>query len=345
MASGQSKATLEFFGATTFRLRANGVTIFHDTWLDKPSLMKRHLELDDVTEADYIFISHAHFDHLPGADRLSIRTGAIVIGNCEAIRLLRDAGVPETQLLPVAGGERIPLFTRAIREQASNGTCLLAPGRPGAPPLPHSDLAALAVHVWPSLHGLLPDLAEPPAVFDSGHVFTGSASAFDCSVDITRNMAHGLFRLDELVPAEARDKQMGSFIDFISNRKRNIMSACDGGQLMFNVLVNDRAVLFNSHLGAYDGIMKVVEPRPDVTVLGIAGRGNLNGRPFDGSGAQFAVAQLKWLGEPGRVIWALHDESLIPPFRVDKECATQLVEKETRSKVVDLPYAELYDLF
>lgn len=24
--------------------------------------MQQHLELDDVTEADYIFISHAHFD-------------------------------------------------------------------------------------------------------------------------------------------------------------------------------------------------------------------------------------------------------------------------------------------
>lgn len=49
-------------GATTFRLRTRGVTIFLDTWLDKPSVMPKYLAVDDVTEADYIFISHAHFD-------------------------------------------------------------------------------------------------------------------------------------------------------------------------------------------------------------------------------------------------------------------------------------------
>lgn len=49
-------------GTTTFRLRANGITILHDTWLEKPALAKRHLELDDVKVCDYIVISHAHFD-------------------------------------------------------------------------------------------------------------------------------------------------------------------------------------------------------------------------------------------------------------------------------------------
>lgn len=51
-----------YIGTTTFRLKGNGLTILHDTWLDKPALMKRYLELDDVTELDYIVISHAHFD-------------------------------------------------------------------------------------------------------------------------------------------------------------------------------------------------------------------------------------------------------------------------------------------
>lgn len=49
-------------GATTFRLRTRGVTIFLDTWLDRPSVLPKYLAVDDVAEADYIFISHAHFD-------------------------------------------------------------------------------------------------------------------------------------------------------------------------------------------------------------------------------------------------------------------------------------------
>lgn len=49
-------------GATTYRLKACGLTIFLDTWLDRPSCLDQYLSIEDVTEADYIFISHAHFD-------------------------------------------------------------------------------------------------------------------------------------------------------------------------------------------------------------------------------------------------------------------------------------------
>lgn len=74
-------ATLEFFGehniqnhmqdvpptnnttgTTTFRLKANGLTIFLDTWLDRTAAHPKFLSIDEVTECDYICISHAHFD-------------------------------------------------------------------------------------------------------------------------------------------------------------------------------------------------------------------------------------------------------------------------------------------
>ena len=138
--------THAIIGATTYRLNAKGLTIFLDTWLERPSILPSYLRIADITEADYIFISHAHFDHLPGCDRLAKQTGATVIANGEAISVLREAGVPEDQLLPVAGGERIPLFTREAREAAKRGEGALAPGPPGAPPLPDSSLAVMAIH-------------------------------------------------------------------------------------------------------------------------------------------------------------------------------------------------------
>lgn len=64
------------------------------------------------------------------------------------------------------------------------------------------------------------------------------------------------------------------------------------------------AVLWNAHLGAYVGVMKLLEPRPDIAILGIAGRGNLHGLPFDGSAAQFALNEVQWLGYPRAVIGA-----------------------------------------
>lgn len=133
-------------GATTFRLKTKDLTIFLDTWLEKPNVLPHYLSIDQVLEADYIFISHAHFDHLPGCDRLAKQTGAVVIANGEAINVLREAGVPEQQLLPVAGGERIPLFTRETHQAAREGKVAVAPGPPGAPRRPDDSLAVMAVH-------------------------------------------------------------------------------------------------------------------------------------------------------------------------------------------------------
>ena len=77
---------------------------------------------------------------------------------------------------------------------------------------------------------------------------------------------------------------------------------------MVNLIIGDKALLWNAHLGAYEGIMKSLDPKPDVAILGIAGRGNLNGRPFDGSAAQLALKEVQWLEQPRQVIWCLHDE-------------------------------------
>jgi hypothetical protein len=109
---------------------------------------------------------------LPGADRIAIKTGAVVVGNGEAINVLRAAGVPESQLVPVSGGERIPLFSSTLRQAAVRGEVECAPGPPGAPPVPDTRFAVASVHVWPSLHCLMPGSshADVPDVMDTGKV-------------------------------------------------------------------------------------------------------------------------------------------------------------------------------
>ncbi|KXJ86984.1 hypothetical protein Micbo1qcDRAFT_218771 [Microdochium bolleyi] len=330
--------TLEWFGATTFRLRIRGVTIFLDTWLDKPSVLPTLLAADDVPECDYIFISHAHFDHLPGADRVAINTGAIVIANNEAINLLREAGVPEAQLFPVQGGERIPLFTRKTRDDAAADASMLAPGAPpGAPRRPIDSLAALEVHVWPSLHCFMPE--DHPQTIDTGTVYTGSASPYSCTLDITFGMKHGLLKIGELMPADKLTPGHHSFIEYVADRKRNIFSHCDGGQLMFNLVAGDKALLWTAHLGGYEGILRDMQPKPDIAIMAVAGRANLNGRPYDGSAAEFAAKKVSWLGDPSQVIWCLHDEACIPPWRIDTAAATEAVEANGTTKVLDLEHA------
>lgn len=250
---------------------------------------------------------------LPGADRIALKTGAVVIANPEAINVLRQAGVAEAQLVPVAGGERIPLFTKKHREMALTGEIETAPGPPGKPATPHEALAVASVHVWPSLHCLMPGMshADVPDIMDTGKEYKGSASQYAGTLDITFGMKYGLLRMGHHMPREKMDDGMRSFVDYVDDRKRNIFSHCDGGQLMFNFLIGDQTLLWMAHLGGYEGVLRTLQPKPDVIIMAIAGRANLNGRPFDGSAAQFARDVLSWLGEPKITIWCLHDHRYV----------------------------------
>jgi len=247
---------------------------------------------------------------LPGADRLAKRTGATVIGNCEAINILRNADVAEEQLVAVAGGEKIPLYLRETLIQASRGEIPLRPAPPSAPALPHPSYAVMSIDVWPSLHCLMPPVshADMPDIIDTGTVYTGAAHSFVCTFDINYGMRHGLLKMDTIIPKEARNEGMSSFIDYIKDTESNVFSDHDGGQLMFNIRVTpEKSILWNAHLGSYKGIMQDLDPKPDIAILGIAGRANASGTPFEGSAAEYATQEVKWLDEPAQIIWCLHD--------------------------------------
>ncbi|KAI9009082.1 hypothetical protein DFJ74DRAFT_772697 [Hyaloraphidium curvatum] len=111
-------AKLDWFGCATFRLtlpvagRAKPLVIFLDAYLDRvdnadkpdPLILPEHID-----EADFIVVGHSHFDHLYGAERIAQRTGATIIGSYESCRVMRTCGIPDKQLIPVGGGERIQL--------------------------------------------------------------------------------------------------------------------------------------------------------------------------------------------------------------------------------------------
>ena len=106
-------ATLDWLGCATFRLTIGELVIFLDAYLDRvPSAQPVGLGVDDVAEAHWIVVGHSHFDHLYGAERIARRTGATVVGSYETVRVLQAVGVPDRQLMPVAGGETLRLGDR-----------------------------------------------------------------------------------------------------------------------------------------------------------------------------------------------------------------------------------------
>ena len=102
--------TLDWLGCATFRLSIDGLVVFLDAYIDRvPSAAQTGMTTEDVHQADWIVVGHSHFDHLYGAERIAKATGATIIGSYESIRIMAAQGVPEDQLMPVAGGENIQL--------------------------------------------------------------------------------------------------------------------------------------------------------------------------------------------------------------------------------------------
>src|SRR5690348_735878 len=103
-------ARLDWYGCATFRLTVGSLVLFLDAYIDRiPGAAGTGLLADDIERADWIVVGHSHFDHLWGAERIAKRTGATIIGSHETVRIMEQEGVPLSQMIAVAGGERIRL--------------------------------------------------------------------------------------------------------------------------------------------------------------------------------------------------------------------------------------------
>ncbi len=102
--------TIDWYGCATFALKTSGLTVFLDAYVDRVAgAAGPGLSADDIAECDWILVGHSHFDHLWGAERIAMNTGAKIVGSYETVRVMEAAGVPLDQMLCVAGGETVDL--------------------------------------------------------------------------------------------------------------------------------------------------------------------------------------------------------------------------------------------
>lgn len=62
----------------------------------------------DKLTADYILVTHGHFDHVGDAATIAKRTGAMVISNFEIAEWMRKQGVQNTHEQHIGGGHEFP---------------------------------------------------------------------------------------------------------------------------------------------------------------------------------------------------------------------------------------------
>lgn len=92
---------LSYYGHSCFSVEVNGKHILFDPFIT-PNALAKAVDVDAIP-ADYIFISHAHFDHITDAVRIAQRTGAKVIGNWEVNTWLGQNGVKNTHPMNPGG--------------------------------------------------------------------------------------------------------------------------------------------------------------------------------------------------------------------------------------------------
>jgi L-ascorbate metabolism protein UlaG (beta-lactamase superfamily) len=88
---------IKWLGHAGFQI-TSGKIIIIDPWLTDNPLAP--CKAEDITKADFVLVTHDHFDHIADAARILKATGATLIGMPETVgRLKEEAGVPDSQIV------------------------------------------------------------------------------------------------------------------------------------------------------------------------------------------------------------------------------------------------------
>jgi L-ascorbate metabolism protein UlaG (beta-lactamase superfamily) len=126
------RVTLEYMGAAGWRISDGTTIILIDPYLSRilgppPPLAPPYTRSPDdtrpvygwndvaapdiaaidahVPQADFILVTHTHYDHVLDVPHIALKTHSTVIGTESTENVMRAYGVPEKQLITVRGGE------------------------------------------------------------------------------------------------------------------------------------------------------------------------------------------------------------------------------------------------
>lgn len=92
---------LTYYGHACFSVKTGGKNILFDPFISGNELAKE-IDINQI-EADYIFISHGHFDHMQDAEAIAKRTGATIVGGWEIYTYFGKQGIENVRPLNPGG--------------------------------------------------------------------------------------------------------------------------------------------------------------------------------------------------------------------------------------------------
>jgi len=240
-----------------------------------------------IRTAGRIFFFDAYVDRLPGLDPVGLTTAEVDEADFVFVSHAHFDHLYGADTIARRTGATVVGSPESIR-------CLRASGVPeeqlltvtGGETVDSGPTAR--VRVLPSLHSCLFAHAES----DSSLPCLGD---LDVSAQARATAVKGLFDAMEGVTSPAGEAL------------RDMNAKCsmhDGGQLSYLLITEEGSLLVSGSSGYWSGIFAGLQP--DVALLALAGRPNVDGEPFQGSASQYMLEQVKLL-RPGRVAFCHHD--------------------------------------
>jgi L-ascorbate metabolism protein UlaG (beta-lactamase superfamily) len=240
-----------------------------------------------VRHAGLTLFFDAYLDRLPGLEPVGLSTAQVD----EADFVF----VSHAHFDHLYGADAVALHTGAtVVSSPESARCLRALGVPDDHLLVVTGGETVhcgpttTVRVLPALHSCL---------FAHSEVDTGLPCLGDLGVSAQDRAAtvRGLFDIMGTVPPPAGPALVAM---------NEACSRHDGGQLAYLLTTVGGSVLVSGSAGYWRGIFDGLHP--DVALLSLGGRPNVDGEPFQGSSAEFMLEQVQLL-RPGRVAFCHHD--------------------------------------
>jgi len=133
-------ATLTYHGHATCSITTHDGTrlVIDPFFADNPTT---DLTVEDV-QADFVLVTHGHYDHIADAAELAKRTGALVISTVEVVEFLGTQGVESVHGMNIGGSYDFPFGTVKMVNAIHGGSLQLDGGAPYTTPC-----AGFVVHV------------------------------------------------------------------------------------------------------------------------------------------------------------------------------------------------------
>jgi L-ascorbate metabolism protein UlaG (beta-lactamase superfamily) len=92
---------ITYYGHSCFSVLINGKTLLFDPFVSQNELAK-NIDITTIA-ADYVLISHGHFDHIADAVAIAKRTGAKVISSYEIVEWMGKQGIENRHPMNTGG--------------------------------------------------------------------------------------------------------------------------------------------------------------------------------------------------------------------------------------------------